>query len=193
MRERRSCRRRARRCAAVLLLLAAVAHADSVYRCRNARGDVAYQDHACAAGEKQAKVVLDPLPAPAPAAAHEHAHPRDTHARRRAQPIARTGRRSRGAAAARITMSWECRAADGEVFYRHGACPKSIAPSHGVSVGGRRGGSKGAGAIGVTASPLPRAEACRRLEHPGGRDGREHDETVSTYERNAGRDPCRRY
>ncbi|HEY6940638.1 DUF4124 domain-containing protein [Dokdonella sp.] len=191
MRERRRQCRYARLCAGTLLLLAAVAHADSVYRCRNARGEVAYQDHACATGEQQAEVALDPLPAAAPAAGHERAL--ETHGRSRSQPPARAGRRPRGPAGARSAMSWECRAADGEVFYRHGACPKSIAASHGAPVGTRRGGSKGSGAIGVTASPLPRAEACRRLEHPGGRNGREHDETVSTYERNAGRDPCRRH
>lgn len=175
-------------CTGLLLLFAAAAHADPVYRCRNPRGEIAYQDHACAAGERQTEVALDPPPAAAPALTHERAH--DTRERSRAREPAHADRRSRGTDT-RTVMSWECRA-DGEVFYRHGGCPKSIGASHGATPGSRRGG-KGAPAVTVTASPLPRAEACRRLAHAGGRSGREHDETVSTYERNAGRDPCRRY
>jgi len=36
---------------------------------------------------------------------------------------------------------------------------------------------------------------CRRLARAGsiGRAGHERDEIVSTYDRNLGRDPCRRY
>jgi hypothetical protein len=47
--------------------------------------------------------------------------------------------------------------------------------------------------VSVTAIALPRDEACRRMAAAGsiGRAGREHDERVSTYDRNAGRDPCR--
>lgn len=185
MHDRRA-RCRAHACAVLLWLFAATAvHADSVYRCRNARGEIAYQDRACGAGEQQSEVALDPLPAPT--AAHERA----SAAREHVPAAPRTRRRTRGDKAGRTDMSWQCRTADGAVFYRHGACPKSIAPSQAAAVGGRRG--KGASAVGVSAMPLPRAEACRRLARERGRSGREHDEVVSTYERNAGRDPCRAY
>jgi len=186
MHDRRT-RCRAHACTLLLWLCAAtVAHADSVYRCRNARGEIAYQDRACGAGEQQSDVALDPPP-PTSAATHERVQAVREHA-----PAApRKGRRTRGDRAGRADMSWQCRAADGAVFYRHGACPKSIAPSQAAAGGGRRG--KGAPAVSVSATPLPRAEACRRLARERGRSGREHDEVVSTYERNAGRDPCRAY
>ncbi|MGN6521026.1 MAG: DUF4124 domain-containing protein [Dokdonella sp.] len=182
---RKSLPRRLRACAcAGLLGVSALAHADPVFSCRNAHGEIAYQDHACAAGERQAEVMLDPAP---PEAAPARTHER-TRERSRAPAPAR--RRARGDADARTVMSWECRASDGAVFYRHGSCPKTIGSSRSATTGTR--GGKGA-MVGVTATPLPRAEACRRLAHAGGRSGREHDEAVSTYERNAGRDPCRRY
>jgi len=70
MHDRRT-RCRAHACTLLLWLCAAtVAHADSVYRCRNARGEIAYQDRACGAGEQQSDVALDPPP-PASAATHE--------------------------------------------------------------------------------------------------------------------------
>jgi len=40
---------------------------------------------------------------------------------------------------------------------------------------------------------VPRDEACQRIHSAGaiGRAGHQHDEDVSTYDRNLGRDPCR--
>lgn len=181
----RRCQWVASRCAVLLSLLlpTSFAHADPVYRCRNARGQIAYQDRACGAGEQQSEITLDPPPAP-PAAGHESAHA----SRARASPRPRVARHPRAGAAARAETSWQCRAADGSVFYRHGRCPRTIA-AHGASPGTK--GGKGVATVGVSATPLPRAEACRRLARERGRSGREHDEVVSTYERNAGRDPCR--
>jgi hypothetical protein len=90
-------------------------------------------------------------------------------------------------------VSYECRADNGEVFYRHGACPRTIATAGAASRHGARAGEARTAA--VTAVPLPRGEACRRIAAAGsiGRAGRARDERVSTYERNAGRDPCRRF
>jgi hypothetical protein len=87
-------------------------------------------------------------------------------------------------------MSYECRAADGELFYRHGRCPAQIPAKDSLLQGRTKGKSAG---YAVTAQPIARAEACRRIERAGsiGRNGHEHDERVSTYERNLGRDPCR--
>jgi hypothetical protein len=89
---------------------------------------------------------------------------------------------------------YECRASDGEVFYRLGGCPRSIAAGSDGSTGGKKGGKKGAaGTVSVSARPIPRAEACAEMHRAGavGRSGHEHDETVSTYDRDLGRDPCR--
>jgi len=151
------------------------AQAQTVYRCRGADGTTAYQDHACAAGEVQAEIALAPAPPPSPSPDPAPPARANTARAQRPAPHARASAGER---------SWQCRGADGSVFYRHSACPKSIA-------------ARGAKAkdVGVTAVPVARAEACRELTRAGaiGREGRGHDERVTTYERNAGRDPCRRY
>ncbi len=172
------------RCAIRIVLLAiglagAQASAQAVFKCRAADGAIAYQDHSCAAGQRQSEVVIDPAPAAAPQRAPDPArsgHPA------RAQRVQRHPARVRAATAGE--RSWLCRGADGSVFYRHSACPKSIAA--------RAGEKKD---IGVSAVAVARADACRELARAGaiGRRGHAHDEVVSTYERNAGHDPCRRY
>jgi hypothetical protein len=50
-------------------------------------------------------------------------------------------------------------------------------------------------AFAVTSEAMPRSEACRRIAAAGsiGRAGHERDQSVSTYDRNLGRDPCRYY
>jgi len=163
---------------ATLVLIAvtgAFAHAAEVYRCEAADGHVAFQDRPCEDG-RQTRVGFAPAPPPSPPPDYgiTDSKPRPG-VRQRAAPHAREEPRS-----------WECRAANGEVFYRHGSCPRSITAASGRMHG--KGGN-----VAVSAVALPRAEACRRLAAAGsaGRAGRERDERVSTYERNAGRDPCR--
>jgi hypothetical protein len=187
--ERKGVGRRFVRCFGACALFASLASASaaSVYKCRDAQGHIAYQDRACAATQQQAEIELMPAPPPPLASAQperrrasagDAEHPHKT----------RTPRRGR--AREREVMSWECRGADGVLFYRHASCPKSIAGSRASA-----GAGKGARPVAVSATPLPRAEVCRRLARAGsiGRSGHEHDETVSTYDKNAGRDPCRRY
>lgn len=171
-------------------LAAAEARAGTVYRCRGSNGALAYQDRPCPAAQQQTQLELAAPPAASAAA------DMPVEAPKRATP--RTPRPPRKAARPeRVVQSWECRAANGEVFYRHTACPKTIpAPTVPSASGKRRGkGGKGQESVGVSAHALPRAEACRRLAAAGaiGRAGHAHDEQVSTYERNAGRDPCRKF
>ena len=171
-----------RRGAAAMIVCAAFAlarpvHADSVYKCRGADGAIAYQDHACAKSTVESQVEIAPAPPPSasPDYGRETRAPRETYVRTHASTPVR-----------RETVSYACRAANGEVFYRHGTCPAKIT-AKGVS------GKKAGESYGVTAEPLSRSEACRRMASAGsiGRAGHERDERVSTYERNLGRDPCR--
>ena len=178
----------------LLLMLGAtqVAHA-AIYKCNDAKGHVAYQDHACAGVETQTRIEL--APSPPPAASPEYS----------VSSVARNTRSSRmrdvspqrkGRQAAAAT-SYECRAADGEVFYRHHGCPKSIKvdPLHapGKNQGTRTRRGEASSSIAVSARPMSRSDACQRLAAAGsiGRAGHVHDEIVSAYDRNAGRDPCR--
>jgi hypothetical protein len=181
--------------AAVLLLFAIVqgAHAESIYKCRAARAAIAYQDHPCAVAAEETQVEIAKAPSPPPTIATSS---RDNAGRAdRKSPLhagssmaSSRNRRSREHEA----TSYECRAANGEVFYRHSSCPKSIG-SQDIARGDVRGKrSSGQGRAAVSAVPLSRAEACRRLAESGGRSGHDRDEQVSTYERNAGHDPCRR-
>lgn len=175
---------------ALLLLLLLAAHradAESVYKCRDASGRLAYQDHACANAQQETRV--DIAPAPPVSASPEYGVARSV---RMPPPRASTRKASRrGGAGTREVVSFECRASNGEVFYRHSGCPKSIRT--GAAALGR-GSKQGTAPVAVSAAPLPRSEACRRLAAGGfGRAGHERDEQVSTYDRNAGRDPCRRF
>jgi len=175
-------------CACALSASVASASAASVYKCRDAQGHIAYQDRACAATQQQSRIEL--MPAPPPPLVSAQTEPR-LGAADGAQHERKARAPRRGDAREREVMSWECRGADGAVFYRHASCPKSIAGTH-APAGSRKGGAK---PVAVSATPLPRAEACQRLARAGsiGRGGHEHDETVSTYDKNAGRDPCRHY
>jgi hypothetical protein len=170
-------------CSGWLFLAAAAARAESVYRCHGTDDQVAYQDRPCAGAQRQTRIELAAVPPAAPSPDYGVSVPV------RAKGSTRGSRAAAGGAGRRMPGSYECRATNGEVFYRHSACPKSITVSgHG---GGGRGG--GGASVAVTATPLTRADACRRLAAAGsiGRSGRDRDERVTTYERNAGRDPCR--
>lgn len=190
--------------AGLLWLASGGAHAASVYRCVDARGTVAYQDTPCAETARQKKIDVQPLPTigdPAEAAAravriqaipnrHVSGGDRRPH----------TTHSARHRADTKPEMSWECRAADGEVFYRHTRCPSSV-PGDGTVRGGyvekmsssrTRGRHDAWSRVPVHGTKVTRAEACRRIHAAGaaGRDGHARDETVSTYDRLMGRGPC---
>ena len=179
--------------AALLLIVAGLAtvHAESVFKCRDARGQIAYQDHACANPAQETRIEIAPPPAPvAPPQYAVHGKSQSSH--RQVATRSASGHRDRAGA-----MSYECRAADGEVFYRHSGCPKSITAAAGNSRlgSGKRKTARGSStrSVSVSARPLTRSDACKRMASAGsiGRAGHQHDDAVSTYDRNAGRDPCR--
>lgn len=167
------------------------AHAESVFKCRGSDGLVAFQDHPCARAEVQSEVELEPAP-PAAVVTAADVEPRSDRASRKAAH-GRAGY-PHTAKAKTDVVSYECRADNGELFYRHGACPKQIRAATTKSGASPRG-KAGAQSYAVTAQALDRGEVCRRIARAGsiGRAGHERDETVSTYDRNLGRDPCRRF
>jgi hypothetical protein len=169
----------------LLLGLASGARAGHIYKCTGPDGSIAYQDVACS--ERQQSGTVEIAPAPEYAKSPEYAIDRTPAPRPRAKYASRHEPQA---------MSFECRSADGQVFYRHTSCPHSVPanPYAGSTVhhGGTRG-SGSAGSVTVSAQRVPREDACRQIHAAGaiGRSGREHDEDVSTYERNLGHDPCR--
>ena len=176
----------------LLLGLAGGARAAPVYKCTNAQGDVAYQAQPCADDQRTSLIEISPAPPLAPSPKYAVDDEPAAHTSRSASR-ARSGER-RGAAE---PMSYECRAADGQVFYRHGSCPHSIpagsAHASGAAMRGK-GASRGSGAtVSVSTQRIAREDACYEIRRAGaaGRAGHEHDEVASTYEHNLGRDPCR--
>lgn len=192
-------------CGMAMAGIVPVAHAASVYRCADARGHLSFQDTPCAVHTRQRKLDVRPLPTignPSEvAAARRRREPaRARHASHSGRSV-RSKRASPRRSRVKPATSWECRAADGEVFYRHAHCPSSI-PGDGV-VRWQDGGDPPSGtrsrrrrnawgAVPVHGKQISRAEACRRIHSAGasGRDGHARDETVSTYDHLMGRDPC---
>ena len=175
----------------LLLGLAGGVRAASVYKCINAQGDVAYQAQPCP--DEQRASLIEIAPAPAFAPSPQYAIDRDG-----AERPARTATRGRsGERREAEPISFECRSADGQVFYRHGSCPHSIPAASGraTSASSRgRGAARGNGAtVSVSSQRISREDACHEIQRAGaaGRAGHQHDEVVSTYEHNLGRDPCR--
>lgn len=164
-------------------------HAEAVYKCSGTDGAVAFQDRPCLKTQAESQVEIAPPPPPAPSPEYRLASRSDRGA------AARTSRQANPRAAVEV-LSYECRAANGELFYRHGACPNQITAKARASGGAsrKRSGTE-AQTYAVSAQALSRKDVCRRIASAGsiGRAGRERDESVSTYERNLGRDPCRRF
>lgn len=196
----------ARACFALLLLAAASSvRAESVFKCTDSRGGVAFQAATCASSVRQQAIDVRAQPLIDPHAVTPVSmvvlSERDSARHSRAR-LARTS--SRRSAQAKKPSSYECRVSDGEVFYRHTRCPHAI-PADGVARGSNNGestrtrGSRGRGrargawgAVTVTSRKIPRGEACHQLDAVGAadRDGHARDEQVSVYEHLVGRDPC---
>jgi hypothetical protein len=155
---------------------AALAQAQSVFKCIDSEGLVAFQAVPCKPGLRESRVAIDPAP---PASASPDY-------KRQKRPSGAAPRTSRSRSRQAAVYSFECRTRSGMLFYRHDRCPGSIDRSD--LIGGRHRAPREA----VSARRIPRLQACRGMRSVG-RDGREFDDVPSTYERNLGRDPCRRY
>jgi hypothetical protein len=189
-------------CALGLWAAAGALHAAPIFKCVDAQGHVAYRDIACPARARQTRIDLHAQPtigdAHEVAAAVARAHAAVLH---HARTATRARRHSAQHAHTKPKMSWECRAGDGEVFYRHTRCPGSV-PGDGV-VRWQDGGGSPPGKrsrhrrnawsrVPVHGVKIPRVEACRRIHSAGAavRDGHLRDANVSTYDHLMGRDPC---
>lgn len=191
-------------------LLIGRAGAASVYKCTDGKNHVTYQATPCAPhlATRVMQLRRDPVAAPSADDGARATKP-VTSARSRPAPPQRTAKarpvRSRGAGNANATatrsraagsepQSWQCRIGNGEVYYQHSPCPRTAIANVELRDSRTRGRSRGAAqAVPVSATPLPRTEACRRIHaaSASGRAGHERDEDVSSYERSLGRDPCR--
>lgn len=166
-------------------LAGGVKAAAPIHRCADARGAVTFQDKPCSTQEIEQAIAIAPIPAYAPSPSYAVAAPA-----RETRPLRiGYGRDSSG-------QSWECRAADGQVFYRHSGCPRTIAASDTGTLARAahhgKGGAASAKTVAVHGVRISRARACSEMRRAGslGRSGHAHDEDVSTYDKNLGRDLC---
>ena len=91
-------------------------------------------------------------------------------------------------------ISYECDAANGEVFYRHDRCPEEVHLRTTSTYDERTGRTIWQDdSAAVSSNQISREEACRKISTAGsiGRDGHKRDQQVATYDKNLGRDPCR--
>lgn len=196
---RRSVRHRALFLCAIstlLLWVAAGAHAASIYKCVATNGRVAFRDTPCATHARQTKMSLAGLPLIDPGTPRHRPSRRPRTSSKRSRAPHRRARAHRHSA----PTSWECRAADGEVFYRHTRCPGSV-PGDGVvrtryaetlRASHSRKRRNAWSRVPVHGVKIPRSEACRRIHSAGAalRDGHRRDAHVSTYDRLMGRGAC---
>lgn len=157
----------------------------AVHRCVGADGHVRFQDRPCAEGEDADSIELKPEPPPAAAAPP----PKAADA---ALPTAVPVPVLSPIPAPKLEagpVSWRCEVENGEVYFRHDACPPQI--SEPVALVNAAGESYAAVlAHAVRAVQVSRREACRQIAR-GGRFGAERDQRAEPYDKLAGRDPCR--
>ena len=162
-----------------LIFLCAGVRAESIYKCTAADGATAYQATPCAAAQTARTVDIAPAPAfvPSPVYALDN----------RKATTRVESRRELHASRKKNEMAFECRGSGGEVFYRLGHCPHSVASE---STDKKAGGAK---SVSVSGHPVTRSDACSEMRRAGaiGRKGHEFDERISSYDRNVGNDPCK--
>ena len=162
----------------ILLLLCNGVHAATAYKCMDASGAVAFQAVPCAESQHATAIDLAPSPAAAPSPHYALEHDRPSSFYRHDVHVAH----------AKTEMAYECRTGNGEVFYRLSHCPRSVADKS-----DNHRGKDATHAGTVSSHPVTRAMACSEMRRAGavGRKGHEYDESISTYDRNLGNDPCK--
>ena len=174
-------------------------NAQTVFKCVDAHGNVSYQGKPCPLAATQTQMELSGENAKL--AAPNAAAPKGTRAAAQtpadsSAPVPPAGSATAATAADSPSSnaaaeSWQCTASDGEVFYRHDACPGTITTTI-TQVCGKRGCFDQTNIAQVSAKAIPREEACSQINARmvSDRAGHQHDQTVSTYEHDLGHDPC---
>lgn len=167
-------------------------------RCIDVAGAVSFHQSQCPPGTRQdgtikLQTTFEPPPPAPPSVPAKKPPPRPPQP---AQPI--------GLQCAQI--AWKCSAANGEVAYRHDACPQFVTAMVRAPVMGSNAGFSGAiqgravhgyalvqQSFPVVAERVCRDTACKILNErrrTGQRNQTLQDQQADTYTRNAGRDPC---
>lgn len=149
-----------------------------VHRCVGSEGVPRYQDQPCRGGDDDQRLELENRPVSAPpAAAESPATPNPPAPVEQPPPPVPSA-----------PMSWRCEVENGEVYYRHDACPGFLVEPIGMR---NRAGAAWGGMqyLRVLGTPVSRREACNAITD-GVRLGAERDQRASPYEKLSGRDLC---
>jgi hypothetical protein len=160
--------------------------AGSIYKCADAKGGVVFSDKQCGTNARVVDVRISDSPAE-PAKAPPAAAPQPpVVAPPEPAPPAPVVVQSPPDSAA-----YRCFTPDGAVFYLHRHCPKSIAVTHYGQMGRFQTATQGYAPVDEVG--VSETEACGAIYSNDAqkRSGSEHDDRYSTFERNAGNDPCK--
>ncbi len=149
-----------------------------VHRCVGADGIPRYQDQPCLEGDDVRRVEMSNRPSTAPPVSPAAAAAKTPEGTERAPP----------SPPPELT-SWRCDVENGEVYYRHDACPGFLVDPIGLR---NRDGAAWGGMqyLRVLGTPVSRRQACNEI-NDGVRFGAERDQRASPYEKLSGRDLCR--
>ena len=169
--------------------VAIAAQGKPIYKCVAPAGAVTFQSDPCAPGSTQSEVKLREAPKPEPAelTVVEAAPPTHAFDPETGLPVEQPP--------AKVLVSYECTTSKGWVFFKHRPCPPGIREArpaqNPLDPSDRLAATQGEW-LRVTGAPIPRIEACRRINDlsAGAREGRVFDDVASDRDRAAGNDPC---
>jgi hypothetical protein len=164
------------------LLIAAMAFAAAerivVHRCLGADDIPRYQDKPCLDGDYEQRREISNRPSTAPPIMPATSGAKTPEWVEQAQPPPPPE-----------LTSWRCDVENGEVYYRHDACPSFLIDPIGLR---DRNGAAWGGMqhLRVSGTPVSRRQACNEI-NDGVRFGAGRDQRASPYEKLSGRDLCR--
>lgn len=167
----------------VAFVPAAVFGTQTIYTCKGPNGIPVFSDAPC--GAKPRKLVLHEsgpprvLPAAMPPSSADVVENGDTPMPTVAAPPDPA-----------IPSAYRCETADGMVFYRHQHCPTAITVTRHRYVGGLDTPIPGYAPVAEKGVSNETACAAIHAVDAGDRFGSDYDEHYTTYQRNAGDDPC---
>lgn len=173
--------------AAGLLHSASAGAAEKVYKCRGPSGAAIFSDTPCGKDAEEVEMAVQPSPSAPP----PQAVPAPAVAVDEGKPGAADPSPAIQAAVSSDYPAYKCFTPDGMVFYRHAHCPKNVAVTRLMYVGGLP--TETPVYAPVEEIGISTKAACAAIypivdDH---RFGNEYDERYTTMERNQGKDPCK--
>jgi hypothetical protein len=173
---------------AVFAISADGAVARDMYVCEGANGTKVFSESPCGTGSKAVRMREAPTVGDSPAireAAAQALKEREA----AAKAAAEAANRPREVFVAPTPEAYQCRVANGEVFYQHSRCPANVTVLTTSWLGSRAITNEAFAP--VEAVPVSKSYACTQIRAGGGPEGgHRRDEWYSSYDRRQRLDPC---